>query len=99
MTVAEHFAAPMTRLSDLIRPKPTRGLSVPRWLERLASVGIVTSDPEIARLQRITNIGAFLVAGTALSYLAINALHNFSGLITVHELNATWALLVIINGR
>jgi adenylate cyclase len=56
----------MTRLSELIRGESKRSLSMPGWLERLASIGIVTANPEIARRQRITNIGAFVAGGTTL---------------------------------
>jgi hypothetical protein len=39
----------MTRLSELIRGEAKHTLSMPRWLERLASIGIVTANPEITR--------------------------------------------------
>jgi adenylate cyclase len=74
----------MARLGDLIRGEPKRSLSLPRWLERLASIGIVTANPEVARRQRITNIAAFAAAGNALSHLLINAVHDAGGLISVH---------------
>jgi adenylate cyclase len=86
----------MTRLSELIRRKPKRGQSVPRWLERLASVGIVTANAEVARRQRITNIAAFVAAGTALSHVVINALHNAAGLIVIHVYNVVFALLALL---
>jgi len=85
----------MTRLSDLIRREPRRGLAVPRWLERIASVGIVTTDAEVARRQRITNIGAFVAAGTGISHIVVNALHDASGLMTTHIFNALFALLAL----
>ena len=69
----------MTRLSKLIRGESKHSLSIPYWLERLASIGIVTANPEIARRQRITNIGAFVAAGTTLAHLAINAVHDAVG--------------------
>jgi len=31
----------MTRLRDLVRREPKRGFSIPVWLDRLLSVGIV----------------------------------------------------------
>jgi adenylate cyclase len=86
----------MTRLSELVRREPKRGLLVPPWLERLASIGIVTEDKDVARRQRITNIGAFSAAGTALSHLVINALHNAGGLIAIHIFNAAFALLALL---
>src|SRR3569623_761140 len=50
-------------------------IAVPPWLERSASLGIVTADPEIARRQRSTIIAAYAAAGNAVSHLIINALH------------------------
>src|SRR5215467_14142442 len=87
----------MTRLSELIRGESKHSLSIPRWLERLASIGIVTTNPEIARRQRITNIGAFVAACTTLAHLVINALHDEAGgLVTVHIFNAVFALLALL---
>ncbi len=86
----------MTRLSELIRREPKRGLSMPYWFERLASVGIVTGDPEVARRQRITNIAAFAAAGNVLSHLVINALHSGEGLIIIHIYNATFGVLALL---
>ena len=70
----------MTRLSELIRGESKHSLSMPRWLERLASIGIVTANPEIARRQRITNIGAYVAAGTTFAHLIINANVVFAGM-------------------
>lgn len=86
----------MTRLSELIRGESKRSLSIPRWLERLASIGIVTANPEIARRQRITNIGAFVAAGTTLAHLVVNMVHDAGGLIVVHLFNAVFALLAFL---
>lgn len=86
----------MTRLSELIRREPKRSFAVPHWLERLASVGIVTGSSEIARRQRITNIAAFVAAANALSHLVINAIHDPRGLIVIHVYNAVFALLALL---
>ncbi len=86
----------MTRLRELIRREPKRGLSMPRWFERLASVGIVTDDPEVARRQRITNIAAFAAAGNVLSHLIINALHGGEGLMIIHIYNAAFGVLALL---
>jgi adenylate cyclase len=89
----------MTRLSELIRREPKRGLTMPHWLERVASVGIVTANPEIARRQRMTNIAAFVAAANALSHLVINALHDAGGLVVIHIYNAVFALLALMIPR
>jgi adenylate cyclase len=86
----------MTRLSELIRGESKQSLSMPRWLERLASIGIVSPNPEVARRQRITNIGAFVAAGTTLAHLVINAVHDAGDLIVIHIFNAAFALLALL---
>jgi adenylate cyclase len=86
----------MTRLSELIRGESKHSLSMPRWLERLAAIGIVTANPEIARRQRITNIGAFVAAGTTLAHLIINVVHDAGGLLIIHIFNGVFALLAFL---
>ncbi len=86
----------MTRLSELVRREPKRGFSMPHWFERLASVGIVTDDPEVARRQRITNIAAFAAAGNVVSHLIINALHSGEGLMVIHIYNAGFGVLAVL---
>ena len=76
----------MTRLRELVGR--TSGLPLPQWLERLASAGIVTADPEVARRQRFTNIAAYVIAANAASHLVINAVHDLRGLVVVHIYNA-----------
>ncbi len=76
----------MTRLRELVGR--SSGLPLPQWLERLASAGIVTADPEVARRQRFTNIAAYVIAANAASHLVINAVHDLRGLVVVHVYNA-----------
>ena len=49
----------MTRLRDIIRREPRRGLAIPPWLDRLLSVGIVSTDPQVVRRQRCVNVAAY----------------------------------------
>jgi adenylate cyclase len=77
----------MTRLRDLVREREP-SIRLPGWLERVASVGIVTDDPRIARRQRITNVAAFATVGNTISHLIINSYHNFDGLVIIHIYNA-----------
>jgi adenylate cyclase len=77
----------MAGLRDLVRIETKRGIELPAWLERIASYGIVTDDPEIARRQRMTNIGAFALAANALSHLVILMAYDFAGLVFVHLYN------------
>jgi len=85
----------MTRLRDLVRErKPS--IRLPGWLERVASIGIVTQDPRIARRQRITNVAAFATAGNAISHLIINSYHNFDGLLIIHAYNAAMTVAALL---
>lgn len=78
----------MTRLRDLVRIQPKRGFELPAWLERLAAAGIVTTDPQVARRQRFTNIVAYSMAANAGSHLVINVIHALHDLMIVHVYNA-----------
>lgn len=80
---------------DLIRREAKRGLAIPAWLERLASVGIVTADAELARRQRFTNIAAYATAANALSHLVINSVYDFDDLVVVHIYNIVIATLAL----
>jgi adenylate cyclase len=70
----------MTRLRELVRRTPKPGLELPAWMERLASLGIVSDDPDVARRQRFANIAAYAIALNAASHLVLNSLHDFRGL-------------------
>lgn len=74
----------MTRLRDLVRHEPKRGFAFPHWLERLVSIGIVSTDAQIVRRQRCVNVAAFATAGNTLGHLITNALHDFRGLAIVN---------------
>jgi adenylate cyclase len=77
----------MTRLRDLVRRLPDPGIPLPAWLERLVSIGIVSTDKKVMRRQICVNVASFAVAGTALSHLVINSLHDFQGLFLVNADN------------
>ena len=83
----------MTRLRDLVRHEPKRGLVLPGWLERLASVGIVATDRQVVRRQRCANVAAYVGVVSAASYIVITSLYDLRGLL---PLNAYNALLVIV---
>ena len=82
----------MTRLRDLVRRQPNPGIPLPAWLERLVSIGIISTDKKVIRRQICVNVASFAVAATALSHLVINSLHDFHGLLLVNVDN----LLILI---
>jgi adenylate cyclase len=89
----------MHRLQKLIRGEPTQKIALPAWLERVASVGIVSGDPQVVRRQRFTNIVAYAVAANAASHLVINGLYEPHGLAVIHIYNAAFAIAALLIHR
>src|SRR5205085_2031441 len=58
----------------------------------LVSIGIVSSDAQVARRQRCVNVAAFATAGNAVSHFVILASYDFADLILVNPYN----LIVVI---
>lgn len=77
----------MSGRSNLVRRPPQRRSRWPQWARDLTRIGIVTDDPGIARRQVFSNVGAFVIAGNALSHLVMNATHNFWELMPLHIYN------------
>ncbi len=80
----------MTRLRDLVRREPKRGVAIPLWLDRVLSIGIVTQDSQLARRQRCANVAAYAMALNTLVYLLLfNTTANFEGLGILNIYNAS----------
>jgi class 3 adenylate cyclase len=71
----------MTRLRDLVRQQRERGLQLPLWLEQIVSAGIVTTDPQVVRRQRITNLAALAGAFNASSRVIANFFYEENSLL------------------
>ena len=84
---------------DLVLPEPKRVGVLPAWLERLLSVGIVATDPDIVRRQRCVNVGTFATSANAASHLVFNAVYDFQGLIPVHVYNVFMIVLPLLIPR
>lgn len=89
----------MSRLRDLVSHEPKRGLWLPAWVERLTAIGIVSTDPQVVRRQRFTNVAAFAGAGNALSHFVINIAYNVSDLTIIHVYNAAFAIAALLLHR
>jgi adenylate cyclase len=89
----------MHRLQKLIRGEPTAKIALPAWLERVASVGIVSRDPQVVRRQRFTNIVAYAVCANAASHLVINGLYEPHALAPIHVYNAAFAVAALLIHR
>src|SRR6476646_582604 len=59
--IMQHIAKPgaMTRLRDLVRGQRTPAIQLPEWLDRLISIGIISSDERVIARQRCVNVAAF----------------------------------------
>lgn len=71
----------MTRLRDLVRHERPRGFELPRWLQRIVSAGIVSTDPQIIRRQRITNVTALAGSLNAITRIVANFLYDAENLL------------------
>jgi adenylate cyclase len=89
----------MERLRELVRGGRARKIPLPAWLERLASVGIVSADPQIVRRQRFTNVVAYAAAANAASHLVINGIYAPRDLAIVHAYNAAFAVAALLVPR
>jgi adenylate cyclase len=84
---------------DLVIQEPKRGVNLPAWLERLLSLGIVSTDPDIVRRQRCVNVGVFATAANAASHLIFNAFYDFHGLLPIHLYNVAMIVLPLLIPR
>jgi adenylate cyclase len=84
---------------DLVLQEPKRGVKLPAWLEHLLTLGIVSTDPDIARRQRFVNIGVLFTVANSFSHLIFNAVYDFWGLLPLHIYNAMMTVLPLLIPR
>jgi adenylate cyclase len=77
----------MTRLRDLLGKPPRQSVHLPAWVDRLLSIGIVSTDPYVIRRQRFVNVGVFATIGSTTSHLIMLSLHDFYGLLPINIYN------------
>jgi adenylate cyclase len=79
---------------DLVLQEPKQqGVRLPAWLERLLSLGIVSTDPDIVRRQRFVNVAILVTAADGFSHLVFNAVYDFWGLLPLHFYNVLISVL------
>jgi len=81
------FSFRMTRLRDLLGKPPRQSVHLPAWIDRLLSIGIVSTDPEVIRRQRFVNVGVLATIGSTISHLVMHSLHDFYGLLPINIYN------------
>ncbi|MPZ41448.1 MAG: hypothetical protein GEU95_26060 [Rhizobiales bacterium] len=84
---------------DLVKQEPKGGFELPSWLERLLSVGIVSTDPDVVRRQRCVNVAVFVTAANSFWHLVFNTLYDFQGLLPIHLYNAVMSILPLMIPR
>jgi adenylate cyclase len=84
---------------DLVIQESKRGVELPAWLERLLSIGIVSTDREVVRRQRCVNVAVFATAANSASHLIFNAFYDFQGLLPIHIYNAAMIVLPLLIPR
>lgn len=82
----------MSRLQDLLGSAPKSAPRLPAWLDRLASVGIVSGDPAIVRRQRFTNMFAFASAANILTHIVVFGFYDVRGLAPLIVCNTAFLL-------
>jgi adenylate cyclase len=89
----------MTRLRDLVRFEVARRAQLPGWIERLISAGIVTSDPQVLRRQRITNVAALAGGLNASSRFVANLFYDAEHFLLMQTIFGCLALTAFLIHR
>ena len=89
----------MNRLQELVRGQESVKIYLPPWVERLADLGITSKDPQVIRLQRLTNIFSYASAFCAGSQLIVGALQEFTAFLILHFILATTAIALLFIHR
>jgi adenylate cyclase len=89
----------MNHLKELVRGQESAKIYLPPWVERLADLGITSKDPQVIRLQRLTNIFSYASAFCAASQLIVGALHEFTAFLILHIILATTAIALLFIHR
>jgi adenylate cyclase len=77
----------MARLRDLLGKPPRQSVHLPVWVDRLLSIGIVSTDPYVVRRQRFVNVAVLATVGSTISHLIMLSLHDFYGLLPINIYN------------
>lgn len=86
----------MTGRSPLSPSKAPARLRLPRWLDRLVSLGIRSDDGDVRRRQKFVNAAAGVGILNASQHGIYNALYDFSGLWATNVYNVTIAACFLL---
>jgi len=83
------------RIAILPAPQRRSVWRLPRWLDALLSVGIVSTDLEVRRRQRFVNVAAIAGAVDSLFHVFYDASQELPGLAPLHLHNLTLTILFL----
>src|SRR5262245_24489046 len=89
----------MPRLRDLVSKPPRQALQLPKWVDRLLSIGIVSTEPEVVRRQRFANVAVLAAVGSTVSHLVTHSLHDFYGLLPINIYNVFMIVVPLLIPR
>jgi adenylate cyclase len=89
----------VTRLRDLVRLEKRRGFELPRWLERIVSAGIVSTNPQIVRRQRIANVTALAGSLNAVTRITANFFYDAENFLLMQVTYAGIAIVPLLVHR
>jgi adenylate cyclase len=89
----------MTRLRDLVRFEPKRGMELPRWLDRIISAGITSKNPQVIRHQKITNVASYAGAFNAISRLGASLFYSIDDTLLSQAASAFFAITGLLIHR
>src|SRR6266705_164523 len=83
----------MARLRDLLGKPSRQSVHLPAWIDRLLSIGIVSTDPYVIRRQRFVNVAVLATIGSTISHIIMLSLHDFYGLLPINIYNVFMVLV------
>ncbi len=83
----------MARLRDLVGQPTRQSVRLPGWVDRVLSIGIVSTDPYVVRRQRFVNVAVCAMIGSTISHIIMHSLHDFYGLLPINIYNVFLILL------
>jgi class 3 adenylate cyclase len=87
----------VTRLRDLVQLERAPRIHLPAWLDRLMSLGITSSDPDLVRRQKVTNLVSYVAAINAVNRVISYFYFEFAEFWFAFSFGtglAVWALLI-----
>jgi class 3 adenylate cyclase len=89
----------MNHLKEFFRSQEPAKIYLPPWIERLADLGITSKDPQVVRLQRLTNIFSYASAFCAGSQLIVGALWEFAAFLILHVILVVTGIVLLFIHR